>query len=250
MGERVVGLGQGLGHPQDDRDRRAELVGEPRHQLVPSRGPLDQRRLGLLELSSPAALPLEGLRELPDDPGGDLGREDATSQGGVQDGAQDLVAVGILQDVPRSACHEHLSDDVLVLVSGQRDDAEGRMQLFQPPGGLDPVHVRHAHVHQDDVGIDHRHELQGLGAGTGLAHHVEVAGLEQGEQRLPEPGVVVHHDDPHPTAGGRRRLSGGATAVVVRAHEGSVGHRGPIGISDGLPFPGRRRADSALATSA
>jgi len=42
LGERVVGLGQGLGHSQDDGDRRAELVGEPRHQLVPSCGPLDE----------------------------------------------------------------------------------------------------------------------------------------------------------------------------------------------------------------
>ena len=52
--------------PEDHRDRRAQLVAQPRDQLVAAGGPLQQRLLRHLELAGAAALPLERLGQLLD----------------------------------------------------------------------------------------------------------------------------------------------------------------------------------------
>ena len=92
--------------------------------------------------------------------------------GAPADGGQDLVAVGVLQDVARGPGDEHPADDLLVLVARERDDPEvGEVRLEQA-GGLDAVHRRHPDVHQDHVGRERTHELEGLGARARLADHL------------------------------------------------------------------------------
>jgi hypothetical protein len=54
-----------------------------------------------------------------------------------------------------------------------------------PSGGLQAVHVRHAHVHQHDLGQEPAGELDRLGAVAGFPYHLHV-GL--GVDHHAEPG--------------------------------------------------------------
>ena len=96
-------LGQGLRHPEDHGDGRAELVAEPAHELVTTGSPLEERLLRELELPGAASLALEGLGELADHAGRDLGRDHPAARGRLADRVEDLVAVGVLQDVAGGA---------------------------------------------------------------------------------------------------------------------------------------------------
>jgi len=65
-------LRERLGHAEDHRDRRAELVRETGHHLVAAGRPLDERLMCLLELLRALALAIERVGELLDDVGRDL----------------------------------------------------------------------------------------------------------------------------------------------------------------------------------
>ena len=64
-------------------------------------------------------------------------------------------------------------------------------------GGLDPVHPRHPHVHQDDVGSQLAGEPDGLRAVPGLPHDLDPL---DGAEEEPEPSadqvLVVGDQDP------------------------------------------------------
>ena len=124
--QRPGSLRQGLGHPEDDGHGRAELVAQPAHQLVTASGSLEQRLLRELELAGTAALALERLGELPDHTGRDLRGDHAAAGRRLADRVEDLVAVGVLQDVAGGACDQHLPHGVLVVHTGQGDDADLR----------------------------------------------------------------------------------------------------------------------------
>jgi len=69
-------------------------------------------------------------------------------------------------------------------------------QLADGPGGLDPAHAGHAHVHQDQVGGQLLDPGQRLLAVGGLTHHLDVLlGLENHLEAAPEQLVVVGDDD-------------------------------------------------------
>ena len=72
LGDGHLVLGEGLGHPEDDRDGRPQLVAEPGDLLVAALRSLDQRLVGPLEFRGALALALEGLRQLVDHGGRDL----------------------------------------------------------------------------------------------------------------------------------------------------------------------------------
>ena len=80
-------LRQGLGHPEDDRDGRPQLVAEPGDLLVATLGSLDERLVGSLEFRGALSLALEGLRQLVDHGGRDLGGDDGAAVGGLVDEA-------------------------------------------------------------------------------------------------------------------------------------------------------------------
>jgi hypothetical protein len=80
------------------------------------------------------------------------------------------------------------------------------MQGLQPARGLDPVHLRHADVHQDDVGSQLVDELDRLDAVRRLADDLEVLAAEEGSERTPEAVVVVDHEDANATGQGKGAL--------------------------------------------
>ncbi len=205
-------LRERLGDAEDHRHGSAELVREPGDEIVPAGGALDEGLLGRLQLPGPVALALERFREVLDHARGDAGREHGPALRRLEHGVEDVVAVRVLQHVPRGPGDEHLPHDLLVLVPGQGHDADVGVTLLQQARGLDTVHLRHAHVHQDDVRLEGGHESQGLQARVGLADHHEVGRVQEGEQRLPKAGVVVDDEDsdsPHAGGGGKEsRLHG------------------------------------------
>ena len=160
---RARALRQGLGHPEDHRHRGAELVPEPAQQLVAPRSALEERLLRELELARAASLALEGLGELADHARRHLRRDHAAAGRGLTDRVEDLLAVGVLQDVAGGPGDEHLPDRVLVVDAGERDDPHVGERGLQQAGGFDAVHLRHPDVHQHDVGARGAHEVEGVG---------------------------------------------------------------------------------------
>ena len=68
--------------------------------------------------------------------------------------------------------------DVLVEIERrQHEDARARPALDELPCRLDAVEVRHAHVHEDDVGVELARELERLHAVGRFAHELEVGPL-------------------------------------------------------------------------
>ena len=95
---------------------------------------------------------------------------------------------------------------VLVEVEGgqHQDPRAGRVGRDDPPGRLDPVHDRHAHVHQHDVGAllaAQPHGLRAVGRGA-----------DDGEVRL---GVEQRRRSRRARPPGRRRLRCGSAAHGV-----------------------------------
>ena len=208
-------------------------MADPRHQLVAAGHLLDQREVGLLEFLGPLAFALQRLGELRDDGRRDRRGEHGPPRRGLRDRVEDVVAVGVLRDVARRPRHEHLANRFVVLLRGQRNHADVRVALLDTAGGLDAVHVRHAHVHQHDVRLDVPGDVEGLAPGRGLAGYLQARRDEQGHERLPEPVVVVDHHD----AG---RVGGGGDDVGL-AGEQDRGHgRTPArGVGARIPVRGK-----------
>ena len=130
---------------------------------------------------------------------------------------------------------------VLVQVErGQHDDpravpaARGGQD---PPGRLEPVHLRHPDVHQHDV----RPVLEGgrdrLPPVRGLGHHRDARRAEDQPEAAPDQRLVVGDD--HPGAG-----------VRSRAHRGDARNSGRTGPAGPPPSPGPpRRSETPRPSS-
>jgi hypothetical protein len=71
-------------------------------------------------------------------------------------------------------------------------------------GRLHAVEVRHADVHQDDVGSRDRERLERGAAIAGLADHLHVGlRLDEHPETRPDEGLVVDEEDPGAHAAGR-----------------------------------------------
>ena len=161
-----------------------------------------------------AALPLEGLGELADHPGRHHRRDHAAAGGRLADRVEDLLAVGVLQHVAGGARDQHLPNGVLILDTGEGHDphlGEGRLQQARR---LDPVHLGHPDVHQDDVRLGGAHEAHGVGAARCGAHDDELLGPQQRREGLPEPRIVIHDGNPDVgTEWSERRGGNGAPSM-------------------------------------
>ena len=86
---------------------------------------------------------------------------------------------------------------------------------LEPRVVVDPVHARHAHIHQHDVGLGHLDHLERLGPRSPLGPRRSSRRYRAANQRLAEPFVVV--DEQHPYLGqglGRPTLAGAATSLM------------------------------------
>src|SRR3954447_21334152 len=89
------------------------------------------------------------------------------------------------------------AQDELVGVEGREDDDGGRVGLRgEQAGGSDSVELRHADVHEDDVGAVEVDRAEHLAAVRGLGDHVEVLGAgEHDPQAGAHERVVVDEQD-------------------------------------------------------
>jgi hypothetical protein len=127
--------------------------------------------------------------------------DDAPRQLGVQkhlpgvdpaDGLNELLGVGVLEEVPPGPRLHRLKDVGILAVHGEDDDTGPGPLLEDGLGGLHPVQARHLDVHEDHVGLGLEGVPQRLPAVLGLPHHTEVPlRLQEAFQALAEEGVVV-----------------------------------------------------------
>ena len=164
---------------------------------MPASRPFQQGLLCDLQLAGAASFTLEGFGEFFDDRWRDLGGDDAAPHERLTDRVQDLIAVRVLEHVARRAGDQHVAHRPLILGARQGHDADRGMGRLESSGGLDAVHRWHANVHQDDVGRGHLHQVERLVSARRLTHDRHLVGVEQRDQRIAEPLVVVHqqHSD-------------------------------------------------------
>ena len=148
------------------------------------------------------------------------------------------------EHVARRPRNQHLAHGALLFEPGERHDLERGVQGLQPARGLDPVHLWHADVHQDDVGSQLVDELDRLDAVRRLADDLEVLAAEEGSERTAEAVVVVDHEDAYATGQGKGALR---HVQRVRRAKGSryptvVGFLRGTRVWAGWPRPSSRRA--------
>ena len=102
----------------------------------------------------------------------------------------------VLQDVALHARVERVPHVLLVGVHAEDQDAARGPLLQHLDRRVQPVHLRHGHVHDDDVGFELLDERDALEAVAGLADHRDVGVVfEDAPEPLPHQRVVVDEDD-------------------------------------------------------
>ena len=217
---------------------------DPADQLLPAGSTFEQGLLRDLQLPRPSSLAFERLEQLLDHRRRDVGREERAAARSTADRVDDLVALGILEDVARGPGHQHLAHGALLLEPGQRHDLERGMLGLQPACGLDAVHLRHADVHQHDVGRQLVHEPDRLDAAGRFADDLEVLAAEQGGERPTEAVVVVHDENPNATGQGKgaRGHGGRVRRSTASRYPTDVGFLRGTDVWAGWPRAPSRRA--------
>ena len=122
----------------------------------------------------------------------------------VTDRGHELLQGGVLEQEAAGAGADRL-EGVLVEVEGGQDQDPGgggvgrtvTAAAHDAAGRLDPVHPRHPHVHEDDVGLHPGQQLDGGGAVFGLADELDVLlGLQQHAEAEPVHLLVVDQHGP------------------------------------------------------
>ena len=139
-------------------------------------------------------------------PPGELGDErprDARGQQGVAggddpDGVEQVLRWRVLQEEAAGPGPQGVVD-VLVEVEGGEDEDPGLRPLGRAhdlPGRLDPVHLRHPDVHEDDVGPHLPHQTDRLDPVGGLPEHLEIGrGVDEDPETGPHERLIVDDDD-------------------------------------------------------
>src|SRR5437667_12798234 len=89
--------------------------------------------------------------------------------------------------------------NVLVAVIGGEHDYAGVGELIEDRSGRgEPVHDRHAEIHEDDVGAKFAILLERFLTVRRLSDHLEVRfGREESDHTGPDAGMVVDGEDSH-----------------------------------------------------
>jgi hypothetical protein len=78
---------------------------------------------------------------------------------------------------------------------GEKEDDHIGVAAADPAGGLDPVHVRHAHVEQDQLGSELLDQVQCLPPRRGATDHFEPrSGRHDDSHDVAEHLAVVHYE--------------------------------------------------------
>jgi hypothetical protein len=223
-GRHLGAADQRLGHPEDHRDRRAQLVADHRQELVLEPVDLLEARhrggeggvLGL-QLAGAVERRLVQRPQVPHDRPGDRRRQPRLALHGGRERLQHRGRHVALEHVAAGAGGHHLADVGLVGVGGVGDHRHLGPAAHDLPGGGHPALAGHAAVHQHHVGgdlLDQRHRRL---AGLGLADDLPAADLLQHRaQHAADRRVVVDQQDPAGTVG----------ALGGRLHVSSIGTSG------------------------
>jgi hypothetical protein len=88
------------------------------------------------------------------------------------------------------------SNDVATPVRAEQKHADAGSLPGEDPRGLESGHVRHGHVHQDDVRVQPRCEVKGIPTVGGFPDDRDPAGLtEQVDQGGTHTGMVVDDEN-------------------------------------------------------
>ncbi len=138
------------------------------------------------------------------------------------------------------------------VVGRQHQHARGDAEPGQLVDRGQPVHARHAQVHQDHVGPELLGEPYGCGAVRGLAQHLESGcGGEHAAQPIPDDGMVVrdHYRIGVSVTGGRGSASSmkGVTSTIVTPRERTPSIRSQVSRRDCGSRPPRDASEDAAA---
>ena len=118
---------------------------------------------------------------------------DRLSQGG-----REVARVDALRDVGTGTAAQRRLDELLRGRGGEHHHLHLRIALVDLVQACEPVHVRHPHVQQHEIGRRARDDRQHLGAVLGLAHDLEAAvGLERPANAVQHQPVIICNDDTH-----------------------------------------------------
>src|SRR5262249_3660514 len=147
---------------------------------------------------------------------GQAGVDDPLAGVHPPDGLGQLRGRGVLEQEPACPGRHRRGEVAGPPERGDDDDLPAEPVFGQPPGDLQPVRPRHLDVqdgHVRLVAVGHGDRLVAAG---GLRHHGDVAlQFEQGNQRLPDHGLVLGDHDVHGHDGIRSRP--GSTSVSAAA---------------------------------
>lgn len=103
----------------------------------------------------------------------------------------------------------------------------------EDPRGVDSGHVRHGHVHEDDVRVQPRREVEGIPTVGGLPDDRDPAGLtEQVDQRSTDTRMIVDDENPDRRGCGRPALAPDCASGARRR----TSSRGPQRTEDELAY--------------
>ena len=125
-------------------------------------------------------------------------RRDARLPGpDAADRVGDLLDRDLLQQVAAGARLDRVVEVALLVADREHQDLAVRKQLLDLARRLDAGSLRHADVHEHDVGHGLLRPLDGLGAVGGLADELDVGFLLQHHlEPAPEQRVIVDHHHP------------------------------------------------------
>ena len=109
-------------------------------------------------------------------------------------GRKKILRDGRLYDVSQSACAEGLRGHLRSFVLAQNDYFGLRKHATDFPRGFKAIQIRHAEIHEDEIGQQHFCLLYCIQAVYSLATHIEVS---LGHQERPHPSsydfVVIYY---------------------------------------------------------
>ncbi len=137
--------------------------------------------------------------EVGDEPAGDRRRQERLAGGDDPHGGDQLLGRRVLEQEPAGTCPQRVVDVLVEVEGGEHQHLRGLLRLGpgQAPGRLDPVEVRHADVHEDDVGHRLPVALERLDAVGRLGDDLQVGlGVEDHAEAGADECLVVHHEEP------------------------------------------------------
>ena len=141
----------------------------------------------------------------------------AKLEAALDEGLQDLVVEGLLDEVERALLDGPNQGGVeLVDVAGHQDDVQIGMLGVEPAHQLEPVHPGHADVQDSEVELEGAGELEGR-LRAGRARHV-VRPAQHAVDGAEHARIVIDHEDPGP-----HHVTGHASLPVdaARRHPGA-----------------------------